>query len=73
MGAYLSFRCQVAVEWLSFQSFKNLLKEVIILVAFVGFLANDKGHIKSSYGILVNPAVQGIFPQVILLRKKIHM
>lgn len=61
-AAYLSFRCQVAPEWVSFQSFKNLLEEVIILVAFVGFLANDKNHVKRSYGVLVNPAVQGIFP-----------
>lgn len=50
------------------ESFKNLLKEVVILVAFVGPLADDEGHVKGSYGSLVNPGAQGIFPQVILLR-----
>lgn len=67
----LSFRCQVAPERLSFQSKEDLLEKVIILVTFVGFLADDKGHVKSSYGILVDSAVQTIFPDVILQKKDI--
>lgn len=56
---------------MSFQSLKNLLKEVVILVALVGFLADDEGHLKSSDGSLVRPAVQVILPHVILLGEKI--
>lgn len=66
----LFFRCQVAPEWVLLESFIHLLKEVIVLIAFVGFLANDKGHVKRSHGVLVNPAAQGMFPQAVLLREK---
>lgn len=59
---YLFIRCQVAPERVSFESLINLLEEVIILVAFVGFLADDEGHVESSHGVLVQLAVQGVFP-----------
>lgn len=67
-GTNLSFRCQVALERVSLQSLKNLLKEVIVLIAFIGFLANDKGHVKCSRCLLVD-GVQGSFPQVVLHQK----
>ena len=71
MDTYLSFRRQVALKRVFLKSLKNSLKEVKILVAIVGFLANNEGHVKSSDGSLVHPVVHGIFPQVILLRKEI--
>lgn len=66
MPTYLSFRYKVSPKRMCFKSFKNLFEEVIVLVSFVGFLANDEGHVKSSHGSFVNP---GMFPQVILFRK----
>ena len=56
-----------------FKFFENLLKEVIILVAFVGFLANDESHVNGSSGGGVYVVVQGISPQVVLLRENIEM
>lgn len=55
---YLSLGCQVAVKRGSSESLKNLLEEVVVLVALVRFLANDEGHIEGSEGRLVHLAAR---------------
>lgn len=65
----LTFRSQVGLERMSFQSLKNLTEEVIVLISVVGFLTDDEGHVKRSQSCLVD-FVQDKFPKVILFNKR---